>query len=119
MIKVRWNGDEIKALIKATAKVALLDKSEQLITDEIVPRTPIATGALRRSIKVDEKEKSRDRIRVEISANTPYAHKMHEGLEFWNWSESGTGPKYLEVPIAQNADEVKREIAMRLAKVLD
>jgi len=68
-------GKNLDSVIKRVAFDALVTGAEGIIVD-IIDETPIKTGTLRRSQTVTP---HRARLTVSISANTPYAHALHEG----------------------------------------
>jgi len=60
------------------------------------PRTPHRHGDLRGSGKFEMDNSGRDGLTAKVGFDMIYAHRIHEGKPEWNWSEAGTGPKYLE-----------------------
>jgi len=60
------------------------------------PRTPHDTGFLRGSGRFVAKGSGKKVVKAVAGFNAIYAARMHEGKEEWNWSEPGTGPKFLE-----------------------
>lgn len=68
-------GSNIDRIVKNAAFKALVTAAESVLTD-ITDDTPIKSGTLRRSQTVTQ---HRTRMTVSISANTPYAHALHEG----------------------------------------
>ena len=85
-------------LIDKTANAAAYDVGYAVIKDssKFAPTTPKKVGDLRASGKVEKAKVSKDRVEVEIGFDMPYAAKLHEAPDSWNWTESGSGPKYLE-----------------------
>lgn len=63
-------------------------------------------------------EKGRDGILGSVGFNMIYAHRLHEGDEDWNWSQEGSGPKYLESKMAANPDKYFRGIQKETAEAL-
>lgn len=89
---------------------------EQLKTDKIIPVTPIgpgdgkgyAGGDLRKSITTKHMEPG-DLYFEWISKGTeaPYNKRVHElPNDSTNWSEPGTGNKYLERPVNNHAEKL-------------
>lgn len=68
-------ANNLDSVIKRVAFDAMLEGAEGTLID-IIDDTPIRTGTLRRSQTVNP---HRTRMTVNFSANTPYAHAVHEG----------------------------------------
>lgn len=88
---------------------------EQLLTDKIIPVTPLSDGNniigysggdLRKSLTTKHMTSS-EKVFYWISRGNiaPYNLSVHEMLGIVNWTEPGTGPKYLEVPVKKFADK--------------
>lgn len=83
------------------AKQALHEAQKQLKidADEIPPRTPHLTGALRDSGVLGDPESRGETIEGTVAYTMPYAARWHEIDVPINWSEAGVGPKYLEAKL--------------------
>lgn len=98
------------------------------IMEESLLMCPKKTGALRSTKSVRRTKTTPDLIRIrlayggktnpaskhfvsgaKIKAYVNYAHVLHENT-YENYSEPGTGPKYLEQPILNHKDEMGRVI---------
>jgi hypothetical protein len=60
----------------------------------------------------------RDFIGGTLSFNTPYAMRLHEAEDIVNWSEPGSGPKFVEAKMAGNEDVYMRIVADAIRGVL-
>lgn len=73
-----------------------------------LPRTPLRDGLLRESGAVIPAADPQDGAAVTF--DTPYAARLHEHPEY-NFSEPGTGGKYVENPALENSREFGQIIA--------
>ncbi len=80
------------------------------------PRVPHDTGNLVRSQKVGDYLITHDGIKCEGGFNAEYAGTVHEAPETWNWTEPGSGPKFLQTKLARNNRKYMKEVADRLRK---
>lgn len=83
-----------------------------------VPRTPLKVGTLRGSWQVHAPEAKPDGAEVRITvggAAKDYALAVHERMGPTNWSEPGTGPKYLEGPTMEAANGMAARLAQRIS----
>jgi hypothetical protein len=88
----KWFGDRmLKAAVPLQAQA--LKKAAEMILTKAKQATPVLTGALMRSGTTENIQTGRA---VEISFNTPYAHRQHE--------MHSTKAKYLENAVNANAD---------------
>jgi hypothetical protein len=78
---------------------------------KIYPTVPKEIGDLRASGHVIVKEMDLDLF---VGFNSIYAWKMHEGLKDWNWTEPGSGPKYLESKLSMFKNKYIKFIADRI-----
>jgi len=88
---------------------------------KIEPTVPMKSSDLRGSGKVVVDEK---KLEMKSGFNMIYAHRLHEapdsrfnpteGEEDWNWTTSGSGPKYLESKIAMFKNKYIKFIADRI-----
>ena len=79
------------------------------------PTVPKKTGHLRRSQRVEVK-KEKNEIYVLCGFNTNYAAKLHEAPSNWNWTEPGSGPKFLESTLQKNAKKYMKFVADKIKK---
>jgi len=84
------------------------------VTEE--PMVPHKSGTLARSQRVLRPVIRKREIFVFLGFNTEYAAYVHEGLETWNWTLPGSGPKYLETKLARYATDVVKRMAEELSK---
>jgi len=99
---------------REAAVAALFDEATRIINKSI-PVTPFDTGDLRRSAFVSRPKFEGNAVEVELGYGgfaSKYALAVHEMPKSTNWSEPGTGPKYLERPF----DAAKRGQAKRLQR---
>ncbi len=87
---------------------------EKAITEE--PKAPHRFGALWRSQRTLRPVIRRGEIFVFLGFDIEYAARLHEGLESWNWTLPGSGPKYLETKLARYATDVVKRMAEELSK---
>lgn len=107
MSSFEWRGDALAGSVELAARSAAL-AGASLIKDEAVQRTPVETGTLRNSAKVDVGAEG-GRVRAVVSYNTPYAARQHEEV---GWNHPGGGEaKYLENAVTAKRAEVERVIA--------
>jgi hypothetical protein len=97
---------------RSAAVVALYDEAVKII-NKSVRVTPFKNGDLRRSAFVSKPSSEGNEIAIELGYGglaSKYALAVHEMPKSNNFTEPGTGPKYLERPF----DEAKRGQAKRL-----
>jgi hypothetical protein len=78
------------------------------------PLTPMDTGALRRSLFVTIPNPTAGVMKCRVGADgrsAPYARFVHEMPKSTNWSEPGTGPKYLERPFNEMKNSASKDLA--------
>lgn len=61
-----------------------------------------------------QEKASEDQTIAVVGFNTPYAARMHEGIGIKNWSEPGSGPKFLEAKMANNRKDYMKIVADHL-----
>ena len=97
--------DRIRGDMKANAKQGLFYAAAEMLHDSntVEPKTPKKSGDLRGSWHVEAVENGAEDWELQCGFNIEYAaavHEMLQGNEQWgmvvNWSEPGSGPKYLE-----------------------
>lgn len=122
MIKIDWQGGaKMAATLQKVAtempnKVrAALRAETEIEAKEVRARTPVDTGNLRDSVKVEEGDtKQRDVIAVQIVAGgpeAPYGLTVHEDLEAFHRVGQA---KFLESVIRESAPHMQKRIAKRL-----
>jgi len=84
-----------------------------LIRDAIreEPTAPKKTGHLRRSQLIEVISEHDYFIGIEVGFNVPYAAKLHEAPSGSNWTEPGSGPKFIETKMAKNKDKYYAHVA--------
>ena len=93
-----------KGLVKAAAE-ALRD------ADLEKPFLPIDKKDLRGSKEIHG-SKDLFELFVEFGFNIIYAAKMHEGKVDWNWSRTGSGPKFLSSKLTRYKDKYIKIVAV-------
>lgn len=125
---VNRNLLQLARQMPVVAAQSLNGVAEETMTDA-KRRTPVETGTLKRSGKVHKHATPR-RLVAELSFGTEYAIAVHEhpskhSPPTWkgkviNWSQSGTGPKFLENAIKFTAlwfeERIANDIRMALSK---
>lgn len=110
----------------------------QLLNDAVMqsPTVPLDEGTLRGSgslfvanklVDVSRQNRKRGTPALEhqekaddsqtiavVGFNTPYAARLHEGIGIKNWSEPGSGPKFLEAKLSNNRKEYMKVVADHL-----
>jgi len=101
-----------KEIPEAAANMAF-KVAGMVIRDAILeePRAPHKTGNLWRSQKIERGE-----ITIEFGFDTEYAAITHEAPSNWNWTMTGSGPKYLEYKLINNKEKYVSEIAEGIRK---
>ncbi|OGD09404.1 MAG: hypothetical protein A2Y86_05320 [Candidatus Aminicenantes bacterium RBG_13_62_12] len=101
--------DRLRGDMKANAKEGLFYAAAEMLHDSntVEPKTPKLSGDLRGSWHAEGVSQGEDDFTVECGFNIEYAaavHEMLQGNEQWGmvvqWSEPGSGPKYLESKLA-------------------
>jgi hypothetical protein len=104
-------------LYPEAAKKAFFQAGALLIRDAIteMPTVPKKTGHLRREQLVIP---APDQIGVWAGFNTPYAARVHEAPNTWQWSEPGSGPKFLESKLIKNRDKYLKFAADKMTELI-
>lgn len=68
----------------------------KLDADEVAPRTPVKEGHLKGSWMSEITYKSANEFSVLCGFNIEYAIFVHEMVKRHDWTEPGSGPKFLE-----------------------
>lgn len=63
--------------------------------ENVVPTVPKKIGTLRSEVEFDIKVQGKKSVEGTIIYTMPYATRLHEAPESWNFSEPGSGPKFL------------------------
>jgi hypothetical protein len=104
--------------IDETSEKSAVETGYAIIKDcaKFLPTTPKDKGDLRASGKVERPKLSGNKIEIEFGFNMPYAARIHEAPESWNWTEPGSGPKYLEKTLLNSpgADHYIQMIALAI-----
>lgn len=98
--------------VKATA----LNQGAQRLMDLSIPRTPKDIGNLRDATQVVPA--SPGDLVAKVTNDSIYAAYQHEGGPGWNYTEPGTGPKFLEGPAVENQDEIMGIVAATIRRSL-
>ncbi|MFI6860187.1 hypothetical protein ACIBKZ_09775 [Streptomyces sp. NPDC050421] len=110
--RLRWNGE---AVISGTREgvVAGLRLGAEHVLQVSRGRVPIEEATLERSgtATVDEEQ-----LTAAIAYDTPYAVRQHEEMDYRH--DAGRTAKYLEQPLAEEADTVRDIIAAQLRRAL-
>ena len=95
------------------AQMGLFQAGALLIRDAITeePTAPKKTGHLRRSQLIKPIEQKGLFIGIEVGFNVPYAGKLHEAPNGTNWTEPGSGPKFIETKMAKNKEKYYAHVA--------
>jgi len=95
------------------------DENAQDLLSEAIPLTPFKTGQLRESGKIIKTKDSSEEYMQEVSfggGQVNYAAAVHEmptkrmTTSTINWSEPGTGAKFLEIPLNRNLGKYRQNI---------
>ena len=97
----------IETTIPDLAQVGLFKAGALLIKDAITvePKAPHLTGHLWRSQKIEKLMEGKNIIGVQVGFDVPYAARLHEAPDNWNWTLDGSGPKFLESKMAGNPNK--------------
>jgi len=98
----------IKKALRETAGIVLLDSDNQ------VPKTPKLKGGLKRSKFTQPVQQHGSNYFADLGYDMPYAHRLHEAPAGWNWSEPGSGPKYLSSKLKNNKQKYYEVIAAKI-----
>lgn len=124
MIKIKLEGmasvieglrKEVEGINQRSVKGLVL--CQGLLKREAMEITPWQTGHLAGSYQTPPPFEGTPGVFMAIVENTAhYAVHVHEKPENLNWNKDGTGPKFLEKPLFENADKF-REILRDAASV--
>ncbi|WP_430479308.1 hypothetical protein ACQZM9_21750 [Streptomyces sp. P11-1] len=110
--RLTWNGDAVLRGTRAGAARGLRLAAEHVLQVSRA-RVPIEEAVLERSgtATVDE-----DELRAAVAYDTPYAVRQHEEMAYRH--DAGRTAKYLEQPMAEEADTVGEIIAAEMRRAL-
>jgi len=100
---------------------AALEKVAAFVLADAVneqPTVPKKTGTLRRSQAVSKAQIERKGISIVFGFNTEYAARLHEAPSNWNWSEPGSGPKYLQSKLEKNMKKYMKQVAEEIKEAM-
>lgn len=106
---------DILARVRAAAEIATDELADRVLA-EGVQGAPIETGRLRESMRVDTGPDDQDGYEATVSANTPYAARQHEELDYKH--PNGGHAKYLEIPIKRALPDLEPHISKRVREAL-
>lgn len=66
---------------------------------------------MRRNQAIGKAQIGRKGISIVFGFNTEYAARLHEAPSNWNWTEPGSGPKYLQSKLEKNMKKYMKKIA--------
>lgn len=96
-----------------------MNELAETLLERALPITPLKYGDLRRSGTVEPPVVEKDRVTTGVGfggAAAPYAVVVHENVDpSINYTEPGTGPKYLEIPTLELAEVLPEYVERRLA----
>ena len=97
----------IEKTVPDLAQAGLFKAGALLIRDAIMeePKAPHLKGHLWRSQKIEKLEEGDKIIGVQVGFDVPYAARLHEAPNNWNWTLDGSGPKFLEAKMATNPNK--------------
>jgi hypothetical protein len=100
---------------------ALYMEAENIMTKSKESYVPVRAGTLRASGYVESPKVTGTSVEIKLGyggAAKAYALYIHEAPQNWNWSVSGTGPKYLEKPAREAAQGMGERLVKRLKAAL-
>lgn len=102
--------------------LSMNELSEELLA-RALPITPMSTGVLRSSGTVLDPIIEPNRVTTGVGfggAASAYAGWVHENLDpNINWTEEGTGPKYLEIPTMELAEVLPEYVERRMSQLYE
>ncbi len=96
--------------LKEDANNAAL-RAADIILEKALPLTPMKTGALRESGRIEERENGEVAVVFGNDDTINYAAIVHEDMSPKTFTESGTGPKFLEIAVDQSMNEIDEMFA--------
>ena len=113
-MSVIWHGDSIKKSVRKGIINGIF-KSAVKIQGESIQEAPLKEGDLKGNCAIDDR-KLETHLEAEVGYNLPYARKQHEELDFNH--PLGGKAKFLEDPFNRNIDDVPKNIANEIKKVI-
>ena len=103
----------VKSAIPAAGARGLQKGAAFLLRDAVLepPTVPKKLGNLRRTQQVNKPKISPKEISVEAGFAADYAAKVHEMPNTYNYTEPGSGPKYLESKLIRNKEKYMKMTA--------
>jgi len=104
-----------------TESAAALEKVAAFVLADAVqeqPTVPKKMGILRDSQAIDKAKIGRKGISIIFGFNTEYAARLHEAPSNWNWSEPGSGPKYLQSKLEKNMKKYMKKVAEEIKEAM-
>lgn len=77
----------------------------KLDADHVEPKTPVKEGTLKGSWKVEVEFLGKDTWTLVCGFNVDYASYVHEMVKKNPWTQSGSGPKFLESKLYMFSDK--------------
>ncbi len=118
---INRNFAMLKKKIAIKIEQAIKETGQNLLdeTVQVTPMSPLGTetsGDLRKSGKLDIEKSGKNTEAVVTfgGGKVDYALRVHEMPNNTNWSESGTGNKYLEKTVDDNRKKYLKHIADKI-----
>lgn len=122
-MKMIWNtksfdrefGKLVKTAIPALVEKGLFEALALLKSDadNVVPKTPKDKGDLKGTYKIKVRKTFKGYEGI-LHFEMPYASRLHEAPPGWNWTLSGSGPKYLQSKADRFKFKYNKKIADRI-----
>ena len=108
----------IKKMLETTIN-EINKAGEMVLTEQIIPVTPLDKGDLRKSLDTKHMNRKQMFFYWRSRGNlAPYNLKVHEWLNpSPRWSEPGTGAKYIENPVINHAGRYMKKAIKRGLKL--
>jgi len=105
-------------IVKSVVPNILCREMESTVGPEVIrdciveePTVPKRTGNLRRRQKIGKAKVTSGALTLEVGFNTEYASFVHEAPSNLDWSEPGSGPKFLSSKLSWNRDKYMKLLA--------
>jgi hypothetical protein len=108
----------LNQIIPAAAQKTLREVASIILrdADDRKPRTPKDKGNLKRDKFVQKAQRHGAKWNIHLGYNSAYAARMHNDTNIKNWSEPGSGNKYLELKLIRYKDKYGKAMALRIKK---